>query len=110
MQQWEQFEIHDHLPWRQFYHPDGSWSHLQLIVPTTLQSKILDNTHGGAVSGHLGQFKTLSQLRHNFYWPGQTTDVKNWCHTCAVCAARKILSHDMALIYTPFPLATPRRL
>ena len=91
VQQWEQLEIHDQLQllWRRFHHPDGIQSHLQLVVPTTLRHKILDNTHGGAVSGHFGQRKTLSQLRHNFYWPGQVTDVKNWCRTCAVCAVRK---------------------
>ena len=89
VQQWEQLEIHDQLLWRRFHHPDGIQSHLQLIVPTTLRHKILDNTHGGAVSGHFGQRKTLSQLRHNFYWPGQGTGVKNWCRTCAVCAVRK---------------------
>ena len=89
MHQWEQLEVHDGVLWRRFHHSEGTHSHLQLVVPASLRREILQTTHGGAVGGHLGQRKTLSQIRHNFYWPGQTTDVKNWCRTCAVCAVRK---------------------
>ena len=89
VQQWEQLEIHDQLLWRRFYHPDSNRSHLQLIVPSALRHRVLDNIHGGAVSGHFGQRKMVSQLRRNFYWPGLTIDVKNLCRTCATCAARK---------------------
>ncbi len=74
--------------WR-FHHRDGSHSHLQLVVPVRLRSEILQDLHASAVSAHLGQRKTLSQLRLRFYWPGQTTDAKTWCCTCSVCSARK---------------------
>ena len=93
LQQWEQLEIQDGLLWRRFHHPEGNRSHLQLVVPTSLRQQVLEQVHGGVVSGHLGQQKTLSQLRHNFYWPSQTQDVKAWCRTCAVCASRKTPTH-----------------
>ncbi len=89
LQQWDQLEIHDNLLCRRFHHRDGSRSHLQLVVPVRLRRQILQDLHAGAVSGHLGQRKTLSQLRLRFYWPGQTTDVRTWCRTCSVCSARK---------------------
>ena len=36
-----------------------------------------------------GEEKTMSRLRERFYWPGQWNDVRDWCRTCATCAARK---------------------
>ena len=89
LQQWDQLEIHDKLLWRRFHHSVYNSSHLQLIVPVSLRKKILQELHAGVVSGHLGQKKTLSQLRCNFYWPGHARDVALWCRTCPVCAARK---------------------
>ena len=88
LQQWDQLEIHDKLLWRRFHHSVDNSSHLQLIVPVSLR-KILQELHAGVVSGHLGQKKTLSQLRRSFYWPGHARDVALWCRTCPVCAARK---------------------
>jgi hypothetical protein len=108
LQQWEQLEIHNGLLWRRFYHPDGSHSHLQLIVPKSLRQQVLEQVDGGVVSGHLGQQKTLSQLRNNFYWPSQAYDVKAWCRTCAVCAARKTPTHKhragLHTIHSGYPM------
>ena len=108
LQQWEQLEIHNGLLWRRFYHPDGSHSHLQLIVPKSLRQQVLEQVHGGVVSGHLGQQKTLSQLRNNFYWPSQAYDVKAWCRTYAVCAARKTPTHKhragLHTIHSGYPM------
>jgi len=37
---------------------------------------------------HLGEDKTMAWLRERFYWPGQWTDVKNFCRACT-SATRK---------------------
>ena len=89
LQQWDQLEIHDQILWRRFHYADGRPSYLQLVVPESLCQQILQDIHVGPVSGHLGQYKTLSQVRRSFYWPGHVTNVKTWCRTCFVCSARK---------------------
>ena len=41
------------------------------------------------MGGHVGESKTLQQVKRRFYWPGHSLDVKTWCQTCSVCASRK---------------------
>ena len=64
-----------------------SW--LQLVTPTMLREEVLRELHEGAAGGHLGQDKTLHQLKERIYWPGHYNDLKDWCQTCATCASRK---------------------
>ena len=61
----------------------------QLIVPSTLRSKVLHQLHNQACSGHLGIRKTIGRLRRRFYWVGYKNDVKVWCATCLECQKRK---------------------
>ena len=92
-QQWDQLKIKEGTLWRLFESEDDTSHHLQLIVPTSLREDILQELHAG-VSGtptHLGQEKTMAQLREHFYWSGQWRDVSNWCRTCSTCATRKTL-------------------
>ena len=60
-----------------------------MIIPTQLQEKVLSEIHGGRLSGHLGETKTLQKARERFYWPGMSRSVSDWCRTCPSCAARK---------------------
>ena len=34
----------------------------------------------------------MHQLTERFYWPGMFEDVRNWCQSCASCAAKKSAS------------------
>ena len=61
----------------------------QLIIPTALRKEVLAEIHEGQLGGHLGEEKTLAKLKERFYWPGHYNDVRDWCRTCAPCAARK---------------------
>jgi len=49
----------------------------------------MQEIHAGVISGHLGEQKTLEQLKERFYWPSMSEDVKHWCQTCSVCATKK---------------------
>uniref|UniRef100_A0A1X7TU19 Integrase zinc-binding domain-containing protein n=1 Tax=Amphimedon queenslandica TaxID=400682 RepID=A0A1X7TU19_AMPQE len=69
--------------------PDDDFTHKQLVVPSSLQSKVLEHVHGGSVGGHLGQSKSLEKLKSRFYWPGHYNDVMMWCSTCSICLPRK---------------------
>ena len=57
--------------------------HHQIVVPSTLRSRILDTAH----KHHQGMSKTIALLREKVWWPGMSRDVteiiKN-CHPCQV--------------------------
>ena len=89
VQQWEQLEVTDGLLYRRYENETGNAVRLQLVVPKCLREEILQELHGGVVSGHLGVEKTLGRLKERFYWPGHGKDVSNWCRTCPTCASRK---------------------
>ena len=87
--QWDQLTVLNGVLYHTHESNDGKSTHLQLIVPASLQTQILQEVHGGKSSGHLGEEKTLAKLRERFYWPGMTTSVHEWCQTCHSCMSRK---------------------
>ncbi|KAJ8949389.1 hypothetical protein NQ318_007485, partial [Aromia moschata] len=52
--------------------------------------EVLEEIHNGSTGGHLGVTKTLGKVRERFYWVNCTTDVKEWCKKCVVCAASNV--------------------
>ena len=89
LQLWDQLVLNEKLLFRKFESQDGTLFHLQLVVPEKLQKEVLNELHGGELSGHLGEEKTLSRLKERFYWPGHWNDVREWYNTCPTCATRK---------------------
>ena len=86
---WRQLIVQDGILWRVFESNDGNTSHLQLVTPTALREEVLHDVHGGTMSGHLGEDKTLAKLKERYYWPGHFNDVQKWCRTCSQCTTRK---------------------
>lgn len=88
-QLWDQLQVVDNILFRTFYSTDSNETWKQLVVPSAIQSEILEHVHAGSVGGHLGQTKMLQKLRDRFYWPGHYNDVVRWCATCSSCSTRK---------------------
>ena len=82
VQQWEQLVVRDGVLYRNFESTDGASYHLQMIVPTQLQSQVLREIHGGRLSGHLGEAKMLHKTRERFYWPGMSRRVSDMSKLC----------------------------
>ena len=55
----------------------------QVLVPTSLKSKILEMTHDE--QGHLGRDRVLAALRERFWWPGLEKDVRRHLQECQRC-------------------------
>ena len=89
LQQWNQLYIRQGLLFRHYEDCHGEEKWAQLVVPLVLQKEILHDLHSGAVSGHLGEDKTLNRLRERFYRLGHTEDVHRWCQQCSDCVMRK---------------------
>ena len=70
--------------WRDDVSPPGAAIH-QIVVPTQLRAKLLHIAHDMPAAGHLGIAKTKARLQRHFYWPGISSDVKDFCRTCDVC-------------------------
>ena len=71
IQQWKQLEVKDGVVWRQFQSTDGTPDILQLVIPQSLRTEVLQELHSGLVGGHPGEDKTMARLKERFYWPGQ---------------------------------------
>lgn len=76
----DQLSVSDGVLMRDFYDERRYISFKQFVVPSCLQSEVLDELHVGATSG---EEKTLNRLKQRFYWPGHYRDVLDWCSTCA---------------------------
>ena len=89
VQRWDRLEVAEGVLWRNLEDNVGKESWKQLIAPSTLRDKIMEELHAGVVGGHLGEEKTFNQLKKRFYWPGYSRSVREWCRTCSTCATRK---------------------
>ena len=63
--------------------PDAAFH--QIVVPVVLHPRLLQIAHEIPAAAHLGVAKTTARLQRHFYWPGITSDVKQFCRTCDMC-------------------------
>ena len=93
---WEKYHIHDGFLFRAN----------KLCVPnSSVRLLLLQESHGGGLTGHFGQKKTYEMLSDHFYWPKMRRDVIRFVERCVTChkAKSKLNPHGL---YTPLP--TPK--
>ena len=56
-----------------------------LVVPKPRREEIMRVAHDSLFGGHLGINNTLTKIEAQFYWPGMSEDVANFCRSCDVC-------------------------
>ena len=77
-----------------------------LCIPScSLRLSIIDELHGGTLSGHFRRVKTLALVRANFYWPRVETNVARFVYRCTTCMMAKTRSGSAGL-YTPLLVPT----
>ncbi len=57
-----------------------------LYVPPTYCLPLIDSAHTSPGSGHPGCLRTLSLLRHRYWWPTMAQDISRYIKGCSVCA------------------------
>lgn len=62
---------------------------LQLVIPTTLKSEILQHYHDSLLGGHMGFNKTYERIQRNYYWINLYKDTKNYIKSCPDCQLAK---------------------
>ncbi|CAF2035716.1 unnamed protein product [Rotaria magnacalcarata] len=72
-----------------------------LVIPKTMQNKLLEWAHDHPTAGHGGQQKTLFRLITRVYWESMRKDVFNYISACQLCQQFK---------YNNAPTASPMQL
>jgi hypothetical protein len=61
----------------------------QLVLPSNRIKQVLETAHNSRWGGHLGSKKTISRIKHVFYWPTIKQDVTDYCASCEICQLHK---------------------
>ena len=57
----------------------------QLVIPAKYRSEVLAMAHGSPLAAHLGKKKTIKRVLKEFFWPGLSRDVADYCQRCEQC-------------------------
>jgi hypothetical protein len=74
-----------------------------------LRRDIVHSFHDHPTAGHPGELETYNAVRHNYWWPGLRSFIKNYVHGCGICQQFKIDRSPSHPSFTPIPGATSLR-
>ena len=58
---------------------------IKLVVPASLQHKVLFNMHNSTVGAHTGMSKMIASMRSRFSWSGMVADIQCYISSCPEC-------------------------
>jgi len=66
-----------------------------LYVPdhADIRLDVLRSHHDHCLAGHLGIGKTITNIQHQFYWPGLNWFVTDYVRSCSTCRCSKSVHH-----------------
>lgn len=79
----------------------------QLLVPASLQDRVLMLSHYGKLSGHPGDRSLYQSLRSSFYWQSMAPDCYAVAKNFAPCSSNRVLLRINQNPMQPFPAAAP---
>ena len=105
-QLWSQLTLKEGLVCRH-YTPGPTMETVTVpIIPSALQSDLINQYHDAPGAAHLGPEKTAAKVRHVGYWVGMLQDIDQYCRKCSVCQASKIPS-PMKVPLVNVPIGKP---
>lgn len=87
LRQWDRLVEEDGILYRRVFRSDGGEENLQLILPARLKQETLRQLH--QAHGHQGVDRTTELVRERCYWPGMSSDIKQWVRECERCQVAK---------------------
>uniref|UniRef100_A0A3B4WAL0 Gypsy retrotransposon integrase-like protein 1 n=1 Tax=Seriola lalandi dorsalis TaxID=1841481 RepID=A0A3B4WAL0_SERLL len=87
LRQWDRLVEEDGVLFRRVFRSDGGEEFLQLVLPVALKQETLQQLH--QEHGHQGIERTTELVRQRCYWPGMSSDIKNWVQKCGRCQVAK---------------------
>ena len=88
LRQWFRLRLVNGVVFRLYRRRAGAHDELQVLLPQSLRSAVLESLHGGPTGGHFGPEKLLAECRARFYWDHMETDVRDFCQQCLRCEGR----------------------
>ena len=74
------------------------------VVPQHLQKSLLQQSHGGPMSGHFSGPRLYSSLARSWWWEGMYADTTEHCRSCPQCAIVTGGSQQHRPLLTPIPV------
>lgn len=87
LKQWDRLKIQDGVIYRGSRDPLSKHKRFQLVIPSSLKSKVLTGVHD--LVGHQGQSRTLQLARQRFFWPKMEYDIREYVKCCRRCILAK---------------------
>ncbi|XP_042072601.1 uncharacterized protein LOC106632647 [Haplochromis burtoni] len=87
LRQWDRLVEKDGILYRRILRPGGGEEALQLVLPEALKPETLRQLHQD--HGHQGIERTTELVRQRCYWPGMSSDIKQWVQRCERCQVAK---------------------
>ncbi|CAI5657771.1 unnamed protein product [Oreochromis niloticus] len=87
VRQWDRLVEKDGILYRRILRPGGGEEAIQLVLPEALKPETLRQLHQD--HGHQGIERTTELVRQRCYWPGMSSDIKQWVQRCERCQVAK---------------------
>ena len=81
--------------------------HPQIVVPESLQARVLYLSHHSKIAGHPGGRKLYYSLRRHFYWPSMPVACYATVRNCVSCAKNRIKLRRVSKKMKLFPASGP---
>lgn len=91
LRQWDRLVEENGVLFRRVFRSDGGEERLQLVLPAVLKRDTLHQLH--QEHGHQGTERTTELVRQRCYWPGMSSDMKEWLQRCERCQVAKDSGH-----------------
>ncbi len=78
-----------------------------LVVPESLQQRVMQAHHDLPSSGHQGMDRTRSRIKDKYYWFGMSQMINGYVSTCSVCNHRKKTNRRAKFPMTSFQAGYP---
>ena len=88
VRQWSRLRLLHGVLFRTYRAHPRADDELQVVLPASLKSPVLESLHGGPSGGHFGPEKLLAECRRRFFWLRMEDDVKQFCRKCRRCEGR----------------------
>ena len=85
--QWDRLTCIDGLIYRRYSPPNGSSETFQVLIPPAYRPEVLQQAHKGFTGGHMGEGRTLEQVRRRAYWLGWAADTRRFRRRCPECCS-----------------------
>jgi hypothetical protein len=85
----DSLEIKENILCRKWESEDGQTITWQIVIPDRLKASVLQQLHDNVTGRHLGVRKTVSKVRHIYFWYSVRKYVEYWCKKCDICDSRK---------------------